>query len=57
MATYRAIPDAFGRIHKRYLTPTVSTVVMGAVSIVLYVAFNHFAGGNLIPDAVTAIGV
>jgi amino acid transporter len=57
MATYRALPDAFGRIHKRYLTPTVSTVTMGAVSIVLYVAFNHFAGGNLIPDAVTAIGV
>ncbi len=57
MATYKAIPDAFGRIHRRYLTPTVSTVTMGAVSIVLYVAFNHFAGGNLIPDAVTAIGV
>ena len=57
MATYKAIPDAFGRVHKRYLTPTVSTVTMGAVSIVLYMAFNHCAGGNLIPDAVTAIGV
>ncbi|MGO8873774.1 MAG: APC family permease [Acidimicrobiales bacterium] len=57
MATYKAFPDSFGRMHKRYLTPTVSTVVMGAVSIVLYVAFNHFAAGNLIPDAVTAIGV
>ena len=57
MAVYKAIPDAFGRIHKRYLTPTVSTVTMGAISIVLYVGFNHFAGGNLIPDAVTAIGV
>jgi amino acid transporter len=57
MATYKAIPDAFGRMHRRYLTPTVSTVVMGLISIVLYIAFNHFAGGNLIPDAVTAIGV
>jgi amino acid transporter len=57
MATYKSIPDAFGRMHKRYLTPTVSTVTMGAVSIVLYVSFNHFAGGNLIPDAVTAIAV
>jgi amino acid transporter len=57
MATYKAIPDAFGRMHKRYLTPTVSTLTMGAVSIALYVAFNHFAGGNLIPDAVTAIGI
>jgi len=57
MAVYKALPDAFGRIHKRYLTPTVSTVTMGAISIVLYIAFNHFAGGNLIPDAVTAIGI
>jgi amino acid transporter len=57
MAVYKALPDAFGKMHKRHLTPTVSTVAMGAVSAVLYVAFNHLAGGNLIPDAVTAIGV
>ncbi len=57
MGVYRGIPDAFGRMHKRYLTPTVSTLAMGGISIVLYIAFNHFAGGNLIPDAVTAIGV
>ena len=57
MATYKSIPDAFGRVHKRYLTPTVSTLTMGAVSIVLYIAFNHLAGGNLIPDSVTAIGI
>ncbi len=57
MAVYKGIPDSFGRVHKRYLTPTVSTVTMGAISIVLYVAFNHLAAGNLIPDAVTAIGV
>ena len=30
---------------------------MGGVSIVLYVVFNQVAGGNLIPDAVTAIGI
>jgi amino acid transporter len=57
MAVYKALPDSFGRMHKRYLTPTVSTVAMGAVSIVLYVIFNHLAGGFLVPDAVTAIGV
>ncbi len=57
MAVYKSIPDAFGRVHKRYLTPTVSTVTMGAISIVLYIAFNHLAGGYLIPDAVTAIGI
>ena len=26
MAVYKAIPSAFAKIHKRYLTPTVSTV-------------------------------
>ncbi len=30
MGVYKAIPSTFSRIHKRFLTPTVSTVVMGA---------------------------
>jgi amino acid transporter len=57
MATYRAIPKSFAKIHPRYLTPTVSTIVMGAVSIILYIPFNYFAHGNNIGDAVTAIGL
>ena len=57
MAAYRAIPKSFARIHPRYLTPTVSTIVMGLVSIILYIPFNYFAGGNNIGDAVTAIGL
>ena len=57
MATYKAIPDAFGRVHKRFLTPTVSTVVMGAVSIALYVAMNYLSNGSsVIGDSVTALG-
>src|SRR5208282_2558233 len=36
MAAYKAIPAAFARIHPKYLTPTVSTIVMGVVSIALY---------------------
>jgi amino acid transporter len=57
MATYKAIPAAFARIHPRYLTPTVSTIVMGVISIALYIPLNYFAGGNMIGDAVTAIGL
>ncbi len=57
MAAYKALPDSFARIHRKHLTPTVSTVVMGAVSIVLYVAMNYISGGNVIYDAVTAIGI
>jgi amino acid transporter len=57
MAVYRAYPKSFAKMHRKHLTPTVSTVVMGAVSIVLYAAFNYISKGNVIPDAVTAIGV
>jgi amino acid transporter len=57
MAVYKALPRAFSRMHSRYLTPTVSTLAMGAISIAVYVPFNYLSGGNVIPDAVTAIGL
>ncbi len=58
MATYKAIPSAFGRVHKRFLTPTVSTVAMGAISIALYVVMNYLSSGSsVIGDSVTALGV
>jgi amino acid transporter len=57
MAAYKALPDSFAKIHPKYLTPTVSTIVMGAVSIALYVPMNYISGGNIIADAVTAIGI
>jgi len=57
MATYRAIPKAFASMHPRYLTPTVSTLAMGGVSILLYAGFNYMSGGAVISDAVTAIGL
>jgi amino acid transporter len=57
MAAYKAIPASFARIHPKYLTPTVSTVVMGIISIILYVPMNYISGGNPIGDAVTSIGL
>ena len=58
MAAYKAIPASFARIHPRYLTPTVSTIVMGLVSIALYVPLNYIAARqHAIGDAVTAIGL
>jgi len=30
MAAYMALPESFAKIHPRYLTPTVSTLVIGA---------------------------
>jgi amino acid transporter len=58
MAAYKAIPRSFSKIHPRYLTPTVSTIVMGAISIVVYVMFNYMSNGiGVIGDAVIAIGL
>ena len=57
MAAYGALPESFAKIHPRYLTPTVSTLVMGAISIILYIPLNYISGGNPIADAVTAIGL
>ena len=57
MSVYKAVPDAFGKLHRKYLTPTVSTLVMGAVSIVMYAVMNYMSSGYVVTDAVTAIGV
>ena len=57
MSVYKAVPDAFGTIHKKYLTPAVATLVMGGVSIVMYSLMNYLSGGYVIADSVTAIGV
>ena len=57
MAAYKALPDSFAKIHHKFLTPTVSTIAMGVVSIVLYIPMNYISKGNAIVDAVTAIGL
>jgi len=57
MAVYKALPSAFARIHPRYLTPTVSTIVMGATSAVIYVSLNYLSAGSVISDSVTACGI
>jgi amino acid transporter len=57
MARWGAIPKIFGDIHPRYLTPTFSTLGMGALSIVwtvLLVAFNP--AQNVLGDSISALG-
>jgi amino acid transporter len=57
MAKWGAIPEVFGRIHPRYLTPTVSTLGMGALSAVwtiVLVAFN--SSQNVLNDSITGLG-
>jgi amino acid transporter len=57
MAAYKALPASFSRISPRFLTPTVSTIVMGIISIALYIPLNYISAGNPIADAVEAIGL
>ena len=57
MAAYQALPKSFAKVHPRYMTPTTSTFVMVALSAIIYVPFNYLSHGNVIADAVTAIGL
>jgi amino acid transporter len=57
MSVHRALPDSFARMHPRYFTPSVATLVMGGVSAAVYVLMNYLSQGLVIADAVTAIGV
>jgi amino acid transporter len=57
MSVYKALPDSFARIHPRFHIPTVSTIAMGGISFVLYLAMNFASHGNVIADSVTACGV
>ena len=48
MGVYKALPTSFAKIHRTYLTPTVSTIVMGAVSIFFYVMFTLISSSLLL---------
>ncbi len=55
MARFGSIPKIFGRIHPRYLTPDVSTLVMGAVSLVWTLVIIN-KSQNVLNDSITGIG-
>ena len=57
MARWRAIPDAFGHLHSRYLTPDVSTIGMGALSIAFTAVLVGFdPSQDVLGDSITALG-
>ncbi len=55
MAHWKAVTALLGRVHKRYLTPTVSTLGMGAVSIAVTVPLLLLSE-HVLTDSITAIG-
>lgn len=56
MAAYRALPKAFGAMHPRYQTPTLSTWAMGIVSVAFYAGL-YAAGNAALSDLILSIGL
>ncbi len=56
MARARAMPESLGRIHPRFLTPHVSTILMGVLSIVWYVGLT-IVSENILFDSIAALGL
>ncbi len=56
MARGGAMPEALGRIHPRYLTPHVSTIVIGILATVWYVPLNLLSE-NFLFDTLSALSL
>ena len=56
MARAGAMPAALGEVHPRYLTPHVSTILMGVLSIVWYVGLT-IVSENILFDSIAALGL
>ena len=56
MAAYQSIPTRFARIHRKYLTPTWSTVGMCVVSLVFYIGMTALSS-NVLTDTISSLGL
>ena len=56
MARQDAMPEPFGRVHKRFLTPHFSTIAIGILAAVCYALFNTLTQ-NFLFDSVTALAI
>jgi amino acid transporter len=56
MARQGAFPEVFGRVHPRFLTPHVSTIVIGAIAAVWYGVLNS-TSQNFLFDSLTSLSL
>jgi amino acid transporter len=56
MARAKALPESLGRVHPRYLTPHVATILMGALSIAWYVGLT-LVSEDILFDSIAALGL
>ncbi|MCX4854667.1 APC family permease [Streptomyces canus] len=58
MGRDRTMPSALGRVHRRWNTPWVAIVVVGAVALMMFIASNALGSvGDILSDAISAIGL
>jgi amino acid transporter len=56
MARAHAMPGSLGKVHPRFLTPHISTILMGVLSIVWYVGLT-IASEDILFDSLAALGL
>jgi len=56
MAVHRAFPRRFADIHPRYLSPSFSTLIFGAISIVWYVTLTIVSPNDVLGNSISALG-
>jgi amino acid transporter len=56
MAAYKAAPTRFAKIHPHHLSPSTSTLWMGAISIIFYVGLT-LVSENILADSIAAVGL
>ncbi len=56
MARTGAMPKALAKIHPRYLTPDIATLLMGAISIAWYAGLSILSQ-NVLEDSILALGL
>ncbi|HEY1285465.1 MAG TPA: APC family permease [Solirubrobacterales bacterium] len=56
MARAQAMPKSLGKVHPRFLTPHVSTLAMGAASIIWYVGLT-LVSEDILFDSLAALGL
>jgi amino acid transporter len=57
MGSFGGLPRAFAKVHPRFASPKVGTIVTGAAGAVVYVVMNFLSHGYVIVDAVTSCGL
>jgi amino acid transporter len=56
MARAHAMPGSLGKVHPRFLTPHISTILMGGLSIVWYVGLT-IVSEDILFDSLSALGL